>query len=236
MRYTVFSIQYRKSPESDSPEFHTEYRIQNTEYRILNTEYFPRARSARGMTMLEAVVWVSILSMTLLALTTSLLYFYRTNKYAVEQSSAVTSAQRGMDKLVRTIREASYSSQGAFPVVSIGADDFVFYADVDTDSLIEKVHYYVSGTGLFQGIMDATGDPPGYTTAEATSTLSDYVRNLTQSISTFRYYNASGTEITDYSKWANVRFVTASIVVNVDPNKLPNQLTLSSSAALRNLK
>ncbi|MDO8521756.1 MAG: hypothetical protein Q7S08_00520 [bacterium] len=191
---------------------------------------------ARGMTLLEAAVWVSILTLVLLALNASLLFFYRTNKYAVEQSTAVTSAQHGIDRLVRIIREASYSSQGAFPVVSTGANDFVFYADVDADLLIEKVHYYISGTNLMQGITDATGDPPGYTTAEATSTLSDYVRNISQNVSTFRYYDVNGAEITDYSKWANVRFVNVNLAVNVDPNKLPNQLTMSSSAALRNLK
>lgn len=189
-----------------------------------------------GMSLIEAVIWISILTMVLVALNSSLLYFYRTNRYAVEQSTAVTSAQRGIDKLVRTIREASYSSQGAFPIVSIGANDFVFYADVDADPLIEKVHYYVSGTDLIGGITDATGDPPVYTSAEATSTLSSYVHNLDQNVPTFRYYDANGTEITDYTQWANVRFVNVSLVVNVDPNKLPNQLTMSSSAALRNLK
>ena len=208
----------------------------HTGYKILNIIRMPRERSSRGMTMIESVIWISIFSVVMITLTTSILYFYRTNKYTVEQAGAVSSAQRGIEQLVRTIREAGYSSQGAFPIVSIGTNDFVFYADVDADPLIEKVHYYISGTNLNQGITDATGDPPGYTTAEVVSTLSEYVHNLDQSVSAFRYYDASGVEITDYSNWARVRFVNVSIIVNVDPNKLPNQLTLSSSAAMRNLK
>ncbi|MDO8481939.1 MAG: hypothetical protein Q7S75_02570 [bacterium] len=191
---------------------------------------------SRGMMLLEAIVWVFVLTIVLLALTTSLLYFYKVNRYAIEQSNAVTSTQRGIDNLVRTIREAAYSSQGAFPIVSIGANDFVFYADTDADPLIEKVHYYVSGTKLMQGITDATGDPPGYTVAEVSSVLSDYVRNLTQSINAFRYYDGSGVEITNYAQWANVRFVQVNLAVNVDPYKLPNQLVLNSSASIRNLK
>ncbi len=191
---------------------------------------------SRGMTIVETAVGIAVLIIVFLALTTTLQYFYRINKYAIEQSSAVTSVQRGMDKAIRTIREASYSSQGAFPIVSIASNDLVFYADMDTDPLIEKAHYYVSGTSLIEGVTDATGDPPGYTTAETSSALSDFVRNLDQGVTTFRYYNASSTEITDYTQWANVRRVTISIVVNVDPNKLPNQLTLNSSAGIRNLK
>lgn len=188
------------------------------------------------MTLIEALVWISILTGVLLALTTSLLYFYRVNKYAIEQSGAVTSAQGGIDKLVRVIREASYSSQGAFPIVSIDANDFVFYADVDTDLLIERIHFYIEGTALTQGVTDATGDPPAYASAETPSTLAEYVHNLDQGITTFRYYDGNGAEITDYAQRANVRFVQVNVTVNVDPNRLPNQLTLSSSAALRNLK
>jgi hypothetical protein len=186
--------------------------------------------------MIEVIVWVSVLTMVLLALTTSLLYFYRINKYAIEQAGAVASAQRGMENVIRVIREAAYSSEGAFPIVSIGANDFVFYADVDNDPFIEKVHYYVSGNNLVEGITDATGDPPGYTTAEILSTLSDHVQNLQQAVTTFRYYDVNGSEIINFQQWARVRFVKVSIAVNVDPNKLPSQLVLSSSAALRNLK
>ncbi|MDO8553117.1 MAG: type II secretion system protein [bacterium] len=226
----VFRIQYKKGRKSESPAFHTVYRIQNT-------KYCARALRACGMTLIETVVGIAVLIIVFLALTSSLLYFYRTNRYAIEQSSAVTSAQRGIDKAIRTIREASYSSEGAFPIVSISANDFVFYADVDSDPLIEKIHYYISGTSLMQGAVDATGDPPAYTGAEVASMISDYVHNIDQGIPMFHYFDANGTAITDYqNQWANVRFVKASIVVNVDPNKLPNQMTLSSSAALRNLK
>lgn len=195
-----------------------------------------RANSSAGMTLLETVVWISILIGVLLALTISLLYFYRVNKYAIEQSSAVTSAQRGMENTIRTVREAAYSSQGAFPIVSIGANDFVFYADVDTDPLIEKVHYYLSGNSFLYGVVHATGDPPVYTSSETVSTIADYVHNIDQNVKVFRYYDKSGVEITDYAKWANVRFVQVNLAVNVDPNKLPNQLVLNSSAAIRNLK
>lgn len=226
----VFSIQYKKRDgKGDAPVFHTEYGIRDTVYG-------PRYHRSRGMTMLEVIVWISVLSAVLLAITTSLLYFHRINRYAIQQSSAVTSAQRGLESAIRVVREASYSSQGAFPIVSIGANDFVFYADTDSDALVEKVRYYVSGTGFMQGIINAAGDPPGYTSPEVVSALSDNIHNLDQNVQAFRYYDASGAEITDYAKWADARFVQVSLVVNVDPNKLPNQLVLTSSAALRNLK
>ena len=224
IRNTAYSPRERGAPAS-----HTKYGIQNT-------KYIPRELRSGGMTMIDVIVWVSVLLMVLLAITSSLLYFYRVNRYAIQQSSAVTSAQRGMENAIRTIREASYSSEGAFPIVSIGPNDFVFYADIDSDSLIEKVHHYVSGNSFLYGTTDPTGDPPVYTDPETVSTIADYVHNTDENVKAFRYYDASGLEITDYAQWAKVRFVQVSLVVNVDPNKLPNQLVLSSSAAIRNLK
>ncbi len=187
------------------------------------------------MTLIEAVIWIAIFTITFLALTTSLLYFYRTNSYVLGQASAVSSGQRGIDRMVRTIREAAYSSQGAFPIASIGANDLVFYSDVDQDPLIEKVHYFLQGSSLMQGITDPVGDPPSYAGAEVASALSDFVRNADQSTSTFRYYDGTGAEITDYSHGASVRYVSAHLIMNADPNKTQNQITLESSAAIRNL-
>ena len=80
----------------------------------------------RGMTMIETVVWISVFTFAMLALTTSVMYFYRTNNYAIEQASAVSSAQRGIENMVKTFREASYASNGAYPIVSIAPNDVVF--------------------------------------------------------------------------------------------------------------
>ena len=171
----------------------------------------------------------------MLAIVSTLLYFYRTNSYAIEQASAVTSAQRGLDQIVRTIREGAYSSQGAFPIVSIGANEFVLYADVDDDALIERVHYYIVGTNMMRGLIEPSGNPPDYTGAEATSVIAEHVRNTVLGTGTFRYYDELGTEITNYANWTSVRFVRVALAVNVDAAKLPNQITIDSSAAIRNL-
>ena len=191
--------------------------------------------TTRGMTFIEVLVWISVFTIAMLAIVSTLLSFYKTNTYTLEQADAVTYAQRALEQIVRTIREGAYSSQGAFPIVSLAANDFVFYADVDSDALIERVHYYISGTNLMRGVLDPTGDPPDYVGIETTSVIAEYVRNTAQGISLFRYYDEIGSEITNYTNWTAVRFVTVNLAVNVNVAALPNQLTLSSSAAIRNL-
>lgn len=188
-----------------------------------------------GLTIIETLVWIAIFTATMIAIVMTLLYFYRTNAYAIEQASAVSEASRGLEHTVRAIREGAYSSQGAFPIVSVATNDFVFYANIDDDALIERVHYYLDGTNLMRGVIEATGNPPDYTTQETTSVVTEYVRNGEQSISTFRYFDEIGSEITNYTNWTAVRFVTVTLVVNINVAALPNEFSLQSSAAIRNL-
>jgi len=187
------------------------------------------------MTIVETVVWIAMFVFAILALTSSVLYFYRTSNYAVQQASATVSAQRGIDTMIRVVREASYASNGAYPVVSLAANDLKFYADIDSDTGIEQVHYYLSGTSLMKGVIEPTGDPALYTGAESVSTVSDNVRNSIQGISLFTYYDKNGATITNFTKIGDVRYVSANLLVDVDPLRTPTLLTLRSSAALRNL-
>lgn len=188
------------------------------------------------MTLVETIVWVSITSMLLLAITQSISYFYRTNTYAVEQGAAITSAQRGIEGVIKVMREAAYSSTGAWPIISMASSSFAFYADIDDDPFIEQIRFFVSDNSLVRGVIDPSGDPPVYTNPEVLSTVSDYVRNNEQDVPMFTYYDLDGAPMTDLSKIAEVRFVEVTVVVNINPFRLPNQFTLRSTAALRNLK
>ena len=187
------------------------------------------------MTLLETVIWIFVFTLAMMGIVSTVVQFYRSNRYAIEQAYAVTSAQQGLENTMRSIREAAYSTQGAFPVVSIASNDFVFYADVDTDPQIERVHYYLQGTDLMRGVVEPIGNPPDYTGSETTKKMADYVRNTEVAVSTFRYYDELGAEIVNFANWTSVRFVKVTLAVNISTATLPNQLTLYSSAAIRNL-
>lgn len=193
-------------------------------------------KGGRGLTLVESLIWIVIFSISITAIISSILYFYRTNTYTIHQAGAVSSAQRGIDKMIRVFREAAYASNGAYPIVSIGQHDIVLYADVDNDAFIERLHYYIDGLNLREGLLKPTGDPPAYSGVEATTTLSAFVHNINQATTTFAYFDKNGVPISDYSKIAEVRFITVSLIVNVDPVRLPNQILLRSSAAIRNLR
>ena len=120
-------------------------------------------------------------------------------------------------------------------IISSNANDFHFYSDIDDDNLVEGVRFFIEGTQLKQGITEPSGVPLSYDGAETVSVISSHVRNIEQSVTAFHYFDNTGMEITDYNKVDEVRFVTMNLVVNVSPDRLPNQLTLRSSATLRNV-
>lgn len=188
------------------------------------------------MTLIETVVWVAVTLSAMLAIVTSVQYFYRTNNYTVEQAAAVSSAQRGIEAMVKTMREAAYASTGAYPIIQISTSSVAFYADVDSDPFIERLRFFIDGNTLKRGIIDPVGDPPVYSGTEVISTVSDSVRNVDQGVTTFRYYDVNGDLMTDLTDISALRFIEVTIVVNINPFRMPNQFTLRSTAALRNLR
>jgi hypothetical protein len=85
-------------------------------------------------------------------------------------------------------------------------------------------------------VTQSAGLPPTYTGPVSTTTVSDSVRNFDDNLSVFRYYNASGAEVTDPAHIRDVVSVSVSIVVDITPIHAPGEFTLKSSASLRNLR
>ncbi len=166
----------------------------------------------------------------------SVLMFYRTNTTTFEQAVQVDNARRGNEYLVRDVREAAYADDGSFPLVQMGTSSLTFYSDTDRDSSAEKIRYFLQGTSLMKGVVNATGSPPSYGGIETTSSIAEYIRNNEQGIPVFRYYTTDATEVAAGEATTSISFVTVDLVVNVDVNRLPGQFTLHSSATLRNLK
>lgn len=194
-------------------------------------------RTQRGYTLIEMLVTLMLSTLVLVTVVESVLYLYRANANTIEQAFALTSARRGTERLVRDIREASFSDTGAYPLISMDANELIFYSDIDRDNSIERVRYFLQGSNLILGQIEATGTPPVYDpNDEVLSVVSEDVRNTEQGVDIFEYYDVEGDAIADYAQIVEVRFITVTLIVNVNPSRMPNEFTLRSSATLRNLK
>jgi len=190
-----------------------------------------------GLSLIEMLITLTIFSLIMVTVSSSVLYFYRTNSNALEQSFALSSARKGVELLVRDIREASYSDDGAFPIVSIGVNSMTFYSDTDRDANIERMRYFLEGTTLKKGTLEASGNPPKYNDIdEVIITVSEDVRNGEDGVDVFNYFDNTNKEIKNFNNVTDVAFVSVNLIVNINPTRLPREFTLRSSATIRNLK
>lgn len=200
-----------------------------------NISYTVRSSSA-GLSLVETLVVVALFTVLMFAIMTSVASFYSFNAYTIAQAYQVAEGRRGMERLVRDIREMTYADNGTFPLARMEDNLIGFYSDIDRDDSVEYVEYELSGAVLQKRIYNATGSPPTYvSTPDETQTLSEYVQNQSQSIPTFTYYDGEGNPATATSTVTDITYVEAQIIVNIDPIRDPGEFVLRSSAALRNL-
>jgi prepilin-type N-terminal cleavage/methylation domain-containing protein len=193
-------------------------------------------KEPRGMTFLEMLVTTAIFAIIMAAIVNSVIFFYRANTSSIEQSYQIDSARRGVEFLVRDLREAAYGDDGSYPLATIGSTTLTFFSNTDKDLAIERIRYELVGTALSRHELESQGVPPVYTGVGATSSVSQYVRNLDEGVPLFRYYDESGNEILDYDEVGAVRSVVVNLIVNIQPIRAPEEFTLRSTATLRNLR
>ncbi len=193
---------------------------------------------SKGFTLIETIVFISVFTLVMIILVSSLIFFYRSNAYSIEQSFAVNNARKGIEFLVRDIREMTYSDEGAYPLIDGTTKTISFYSDIDRDNNVELIRYFLENGILKKGIIKSTGDPLSYVSGvEVISNISSDVRNIEQNTPIFRYYDDKGGEIINAGiNLTKIAFITVNLIVNINPNRLPNEFTLKSSATLRNLK
>ena len=189
-----------------------------------------------GFTLIETVVVIGVTALIMVTLGTLLAYFYKTNAYTLQQATAVAEARRGVDDAMQYLREASYGSDGSYPIESAATSSITFYANIDSSSAIEKVTYALQGGTLYRIVAEPVGNPLTYTGATlATTTIATQVVNAT-STPVFLYFDSSGTQLSMPANISKIASVETTVVIDVDVNRAPVAYTLSGGATLRNLR
>jgi len=190
---------------------------------------------SRGMTLVETIMMVALTAAVLMVLASLIQYFYKTNAFTLHQSQAVQSARTSIEHSMRDIREASYGADGSYPVSAAATSSITFFANIDNDSAVEKVRYYLSNTTLYRGITDPNEAASSYAGQPEVNTL--VVNNIRNGTSTplFTYFDANGTILTDPVNVALISSVRTSVRTDVDPERAPLIYELSGSATLRNI-
>ncbi len=188
----------------------------------------------KAFTLIETLAVIAIFSLVIGAIFGSVAALYTIHDYTFQQSKAIDEARRGVETMVKEIREARPGDDGSYILKT--AEDFqiVFYSDIDKDSNAEMVRYFVEENNLKKGVTDPAGWPIEYAPEnEKVSILSNYIRN---SPPIFRYFDGQGVELPSPSRLKDTKLMKVFLVVNVDPSRPPKDFEFETTVQIRNLK
>jgi len=192
-------------------------------------------KNEQGMTLMEIVIAMGIFIFASIMIWNYIKNSYQIQNFSFEQSTAITEARRGIETLVKEIRETLPGDTGAYPVESADEQEIIFYADFDRDDAIEKVHYWLDGSEFKKGTTEASDNPLSYDPLdEKTEVISRFVRNSSTPV--FTYYDGDYTELSTPAESDEIRLIHIYLKINVFENRAPLDFDLESDVSLRNLK
>lgn len=190
----------------------------------------------KGMTLVELLVAIGIMLIVLAGMTTLFIVAWKSQSYQIKLGQASLIASRGVSKVVKNIRQAQQGDDGSYLLKSGDDFDVVFYANVDNDDIVERIHYYLIGDTFYMGVTDSSSDPPYSYPADdgVVSIASSNVVN-TDADYIFQYYDNNAALMATPVASGSVRMIEVRLLVDVDPFSSPIPVTVKSKTTIRNL-
>jgi type II secretory pathway pseudopilin PulG len=199
-------------------------------------------KSQKSFSLIESIITIFIFTISLTLITGFIISIYRAYAFNFEQIQAVNEARKGIETMVKEIREARYGDDGSYPIKEAGDFQFIFYSDIDKDNATERVRYFLDGNNFKKGVIEPSGDPPQYISAdEVVTILSANVRNSAPG-PIFTYYNGDwpldvvNNPLPTLTRLTETKLMHVYLKVNVNPNRPPADFELESDTQIRNLK
>jgi len=193
----------------------------------------------KGFSTLEMIIAMFIFLIIGIAIVTFQLNLFSLNKISGNNLIAQEDMRQILKTIASEIRSMAPSNMGAYPITEAGTSTLSFYTNTDSDSLQEKVRYFLEDTTLKKGTIKPTGNPLIYNDASETiKELAHDMANGTTSI--FYYYD------TDYDGTSDpldqpvdiplIRLIKVNVIIDNDPIKSPPPLSMTTQVSIRNLK
>jgi len=194
----------------------------------------------KGFTLIELIIGVGIFVLIAIPTSDMLIHGFRYNAIIWEQLTTQNDGRRALREVVDIVRKTEQSSLGAFSVAAASSYDLTVYANVDSDSLREKVRFWLDGTTLKKNVIKPSGSPLSYSGVGTTIELAHSAVNISKSIPLFTYYdeNYTGTQagLSSPIDVTRIRVIKIDLELEKDPTETPVPLRVESMVQIRNLK
>ncbi len=196
-----------------------------------------------GFTLIEIMVGIGIGAIIFFMIGVLGNQFSTVSNFVNQKLQNEQSAESAIQTMVREIRSAGPSGVGGYAVESAARSSLVFFSDIDSDGLMERIRYFLATSTaatstINKGVTKPTGNPLAYTTS--TEVISPVLINSVSTSTIFTYFDANytGTENSlpspiDPSK---IRIVKIEVLVDVNPSSTPGADYFTNTVDIRSLR
>lgn len=194
----------------------------------------------KGVTLIEVLVVVFIMS--LIATASFMLQndVFKLNTTLSGNLDAQGDARQTLRQFTADMRTAAPSSNGAYPIAQAATSSVTFYANIDSDTFIERIRYVLATTTLRRGVIKPSGSPLMYQSAsEIFTDLVHGVANSTSSIFTYFDENYDGSTSTpplsEPVPVQSVRLIKIELLIDQSPTQPPGPFLFTTQVTPRNI-
>ncbi len=196
----------------------------------------------KGMTLVEVIMACSMMVLLMGIVSVMIIRSFSVNKYTFEQGLNTSALQSSLRNFSRYLREARQSDAGGYLIEY--ADDFevYYFADIDNDSITERVHYFVEDYQLKIGSSNPSAFPVSYPAEDEEVKIigNGIVNNASQPL--FYYYNQDypsdviNNPLTTPASSQDIGMIQIDLYVNIDTEHVPDSMRMSTFVRPRNIK
>lgn len=199
-------------------------------------------KNKRGMTLVEALIAISIFAIGIEGFSLLFINSWKANSYTFEMGQSSMAVSQGMNQLIVYLRGIRQGDDGSYPIKSAQNNDLIVFSDYDKDGITERVHFYRSGNQIVMGYRKPSGGlPKTYASGDqGTQVMVSSIVNEAN-VPIFYYYNQNypgdqaGNPVPTPANVGDIHLVKILLKININPNRAPDNLETSSFVELRNL-
>ncbi|MFA7314575.1 MAG: prepilin-type N-terminal cleavage/methylation domain-containing protein [Candidatus Magasanikbacteria bacterium] len=202
-------------------------------------------KTKKAFTLIELLVVIFIMLVLIVGSVQIFIVGNRNINIMWEQLATQNQANFAVNRFIDYTRTAEVSSIGAYPLEVTNPYELTFYANVDSDSLIEKVKFWLDSNNNFEQSITKPNMSSGQLSYDTTDGATETVLQLAHSISNFaiskpiflyydKYYNGSGDALVNFNT-TDVRMIKLQLQLERDVTKSPVPLNVESTVLVRSL-
>lgn len=193
----------------------------------------------KGFTLLELMISTAIIFVIILAIIVTQNFLINQQNYTLNSYISSDFTNRSVEKLVKELRNSRSADNGAYIFEILGDQELSFYTNVDNDTQVEKVRYYLDNNIFYRSVIKPSGYPIQYLDENKKITI--LAENVDNSTPLFYYYNSNWPQDKTNNPLQIQNRLTQTKIVEINlslknNNKTDNSYQIKTFVQIRTLK